>query len=258
MQKKILKSGIALSELGLGCMSLGTDLKKAEQIIDCAVENGITYFDTADMYDKGINESVVGKALLKYQQRDDIVIGTKVGNRLTKDGSTKWDPSKSYIKVAVKGSLKRLGIDHIDLYQLHGGTIDDPLDETISAFDELKQEGIIRAYGISSIRPNVIDYYLTSNSVNVLDNKFKDGIFDYSHDELGETIASIKEIESNLSALTFSYLTSHDVLGSIIVGASSVDQLKENIENYHTKVSLDQIKTARARVKDLEYTNHLV
>ncbi|MBU5914582.1 aldo/keto reductase, partial [Vibrio cholerae O1] len=117
-------------------------------------------FDTADMYDKGINESVVGKALLKYQQRDDIFIGTKVGNRLTKDGSTTWDPSKSYIKEAVKGSLKRLGIDHIDLYQLHGGTIDDPLDETISAFDELKQEGIIRAYGISSIRPNVIDYYL--------------------------------------------------------------------------------------------------
>lgn len=55
MQKNILKSGISLSELGLGCMSLGTDLKKAEQIIDCAVENGITYFDTADMYDKGIN-----------------------------------------------------------------------------------------------------------------------------------------------------------------------------------------------------------
>lgn len=70
------------------------------------------------MYDKGVNESVVGKALLKYQQRDDIVIGTKVGNRLTKDGSTTWDPSKSYIKEAVKGSLKRLGIDHIDLYQL--------------------------------------------------------------------------------------------------------------------------------------------
>ena len=78
----------------------------------------------------------------------------KVGNRLTKDGSTTWDPSKSYIKEAVKGFTKAFGgIDHIDLYQLHGGTIDDPLDETISAFDELKQEGIIRAYGISSIRP---------------------------------------------------------------------------------------------------------
>uniref|UniRef100_UPI0032E38180 aldo/keto reductase n=1 Tax=Staphylococcus aureus TaxID=1280 RepID=UPI0032E38180 len=81
---------------------------------------------------------------LKYQPRDDIFICTKVCNRLTKDGSTTWDPSKSYIKESVKGSLKRLGIDHIDLYQLHVGTIDDPLDETIIAFDELKQEGIIR------------------------------------------------------------------------------------------------------------------
>ena len=70
-----------------------------------------------------------------------------------------WDPSKNILK-SVKGSLKRLGLNHLDLYQLHGGTIDDPLDETISAFDELKQEGYIRAYGISSIRPNVIDYYL--------------------------------------------------------------------------------------------------
>ncbi|WP_460996403.1 aldo/keto reductase, partial [Staphylococcus aureus] len=67
MHKNILKRGISLSELGLGCMSLGTDLKKASQIIDCAVENGITYFDTADMYDKGIIESVVAKALLNYQ-----------------------------------------------------------------------------------------------------------------------------------------------------------------------------------------------
>lgn len=76
--------------------------KKAEQIIDCAVENGITYFDTADMYDKGINESVVGKALLKYQQRDDIVIGTKVGNRLTKDGSTTWDRVNPILKRQLK------------------------------------------------------------------------------------------------------------------------------------------------------------
>ncbi len=70
----------------------------------------------------------------------------------------------------------------------------------------------------------------------MLDNKFKDGIFDYSHDELGETIASIKEIESNLSALTFSYLTSHDVLGSIIVGASSVDQLKRILKTIILKL----------------------
>ncbi|MDW8798769.1 aldo/keto reductase [Staphylococcus pseudoxylosus] len=303
MQKNVLRSGIEVSELGLGCMSLGTDYNEAEPIIERAVEHGITYFDTADIYDKGINEAIVGKALKKYQDRDDIVIGTKVGNHLAEDGSTFWDPSKTYIKEAVKDSLKRLGLNHLDLYQLHGGTIDDPLDETISAFDELKQEGLIRAYGISSIRPNVIDYYLkhsdietlmsqfnlidnrpeallddihaqkvkvlargpvfkgllTSNSNQALDDKFAEGIFDYSYQELGETIASIKEIESNLTGLTFNYLTSHDALGSIIVGASSVDQLDENVKNYQLSrdISLEQLKAARERAKNLEYTQHL-
>ncbi|MCG2529106.1 aldo/keto reductase [Staphylococcus epidermidis] len=301
MQKNILKSGIEISELGLGCMSLGTDYKKAQPIIESAIDNGITYFDTADIYDQGVNEEIVGKALKKYQNRDDIVIGTKVGNRLTDDGHMTWDPSKKHIKESVKGSLKRLGLNHLDLYQLHGGTIDDPLDETISAFDELKQEGYIRAYGISSIRPNVIDYYLknsqietlmsqfnlidnrpeslindvhdkqvkilarglvfkgllTSKSVDVIDEKFENGVLDYTQDELGSTIASIKELESNLTALSFKYLTSHDAMGSIIVGASNVEQLEENVRNYYKDISLDQIKSARNRVKDIEYTQHL-
>ena len=301
MQKNILKSGIEISELGLGCMSLGTDYKKVQPIIESAIDNGITYFDTADIYDQGVNEEIVGKALKKYQNRDDIVIGTKVGNRLTDDGHMTWDPSKKHIKESVKGSLKRLGLNHLDLYQLHGGTIDGPLDETISAFDELKQEGYIRAYGISSIRPNVIDYYLknsqietlmsqfnlidnrpeslindvhdkqvkilargpvfkgllTSKSVDVIDEKFKNGVLDYTQDELGSTIASIKELESNLTALSFKYLTSHDAMGSIIVGASSVEQLEENVRNYYKEISLDQIKSARNRVKDIEYTQHL-
>ncbi|MCG2072831.1 aldo/keto reductase [Staphylococcus epidermidis] len=301
MQKNILKSGIEISELGLGCMSLGTDYKKAQPIIESAIDNGITYFDTADIYDQGVNEEIVGKALKKYQNRDDIVIGTKVGNRLTDDGHMTWDPSKKYIKESVKGSLKRLGLNHLDLYQLHGGTIDDPLDEAISAFDELKQEGYIRAYGISSIRPNVIDYYLknsqietlmsqfnlidnrpeslindvhdkqvkilargpvfkgllTSKSVDVIDEKFENGVLDYTQDELGSTIASIKELESNLTALSFKYLTSHDAMGSIIVGASNVEQLEENVRNYYKEISLDQIKSARNRVKDIEYIQHL-
>ena len=301
MQKNILKSGIEISELGLGCMSLGTDYKKAQPIIESAIDHGITYFDTSDIYDQGVNEEIVGKALKKYQNRDDIVIGTKVGNRLTDDGHMTWDPSKKHIKESVKGSLKRLGLNHLDLYQLHGGTIDDPLDETISAFDELKQEGYIRAYGISSIRPNVIDYYLknsqietlmsqfnlidnrpeslindvhdkqvkilargpvfkgllTSKSVDVIDEKFENGVLDYTQDELGSTIASIKELESNLTALSFKYLTSHDAMGSIIVGASNVEQLEENVRNYYKEISLDQIKSARNRVKDIEYTQHL-
>ncbi|MDT3895059.1 aldo/keto reductase, partial [Staphylococcus arlettae] len=118
----------------------GTAYDHAESIIERAIEHGITYFDTADIYDKGVNEEIVGKALKKYQNRDDIVVGTKVGNHLQQDGSTFWDPSKKHIKSSVKKSLHRLGLDELQLYQLHGGTIDDPLDETISAFEELKQE----------------------------------------------------------------------------------------------------------------------
>ena len=153
-------------------MCIRDSFNKAQPIIESAIENGITYFDTADIYDQGINEEIIGKALKKYQYRDDIVIGTKVGNRLTDVGNITWDPSKKHIKEGIKGSLKRLALDYIDLYQLHGGTIDDPLDETISAFDDLKQEGLIRAYGISSIRPNVIDYYLKHSQIETLMSQF--------------------------------------------------------------------------------------
>ena len=101
MQKNILKSGIEISELGLGCMSLGTEYANAEPIIEKAIESGITYFDTADIYDRGLMKNC-GQSFKKYQNRDDIVIGTKVGNRPTEDGGTTWDPSKKYIKESVK------------------------------------------------------------------------------------------------------------------------------------------------------------
>ena len=99
MQKNTLKSGLTLSELGLGCMSLGTDESDASKIIETAIEAGITYFDTADIYDKGENEKIVGKILKKYQQNGDIVIGTKVGNHLKDNGETFWDPSKKYLSL---------------------------------------------------------------------------------------------------------------------------------------------------------------
>jgi aryl-alcohol dehydrogenase-like predicted oxidoreductase len=169
LQKNQLgNSDLYVSEIGLGCMSLGTNLDKAITIIREAIDRGVNYLDTADLYDFGVNEEIVGQAIKGI--RDDIIIATKVGNRFEagKDGWD-WDPSKAYIKEAVKRNLKRLDIDYIDLYQLHGGTIDDPMDETIEAFEELTKEGLIRYYGISSIRPNVIrEYVKRSNIVSVM------------------------------------------------------------------------------------------
>ncbi|QNK60349.1 aldo/keto reductase [Paenibacillus sp. PAMC21692] len=163
-QNRLGSSDLLVSEIGLGCMSLGTDEKQATAIIDEAIELGINFLDTADLYDSGRNEEIVGKAI--KNRRSEVIVGTKVGNRREpgKDGWT-WDASKAYILTAVKDSLRRLGTDYIDLYQLHGGTIDDPIGETIEAFEELKQAGLIRHYGISSIRPNVIREYASRSGI---------------------------------------------------------------------------------------------
>ncbi|WP_312476021.1 aldo/keto reductase [Neobacillus sp.] len=176
-KRRLGNSDLFVTELGLGCMSIGAEEKAARKIIEAALEEGINYFDTADLYDFGENEKIVGKALKDV--REQVIIATKVGNRWTNDqASWRWDPSKVYIKEEVKTTLKRLGTDYIDLYQLHGGTLEDPIEETIEAFEELKAEGLIRYYGISSIRPNVIREYVKKSSIvsvmmqyNILDRR---------------------------------------------------------------------------------------
>ncbi|CAM4419263.1 aldo/keto reductase [Paenibacillus xylanexedens] len=164
-------SELMVSEIGLGCMSLGTEMEPAIGLIHEALEHGVNLLDTADLYDEGRNEEIVGQAI--KGRRDQVVVATKVGNRRIagKEGWS-WDPSKAYVKQAVHESLKRLQTDYIDLYQLHGGTLDDPIEETIEAFEELKKEGLIRYYGISSIRPNVIREYVKRTSIVSVMNQY--------------------------------------------------------------------------------------
>ena len=140
-------------------MSLGKDEGDNTRLIHRALELGINFFDTADLYDKGLNEQTVGRIL--RSRREEVILATKVGNRWRDDGSGwDWNPRKEYIISAVEESLTRLQTDRIDLYQLHGGTMEDPIEETIEAFELLRQQGKIRYYGISSIRPRVIREYL--------------------------------------------------------------------------------------------------
>lgn len=162
------RSLLKISEIGFGCMSLSNDHSANSLLLQRAVDAGINFFDTADIYQQGFNEESLGKAL--SAQRKNIIIATKVGNKLRANGSgLDWDASKAHIIRSVEQSLQRLQTDYIDLYQLHGGTIDDPIDDTISAFEQLQQQGKIRYYGISSIRPNVIrEYVRRSNIVSVM------------------------------------------------------------------------------------------
>ena len=162
------KSDLNISRIGFGCMSLKPGQPQNESIIHRAIDLGINYFDTADLYDKGANEEMLGNAL--KQKRNQTIIATKVGNQWRSDGSGwDWNPRKGHILKSVDESLKRLQTSYIDLYQLHGGTIEDPIEETIDAFEQLVRLGKIRYYGISSIRPNVIRYWTEhSNMVSVM------------------------------------------------------------------------------------------
>ncbi len=161
-------SELKISAISLGCMSFGLEHNPNAEILHYAFDHGVNFFDTSDLYDKGFNEITVGKALKGIRQQ--VLLATKVGNQWREDGSGwDWNPRKDYMLKAVEASLRRFGTDYIDLYQLHGGTIDDPIDEIIEAFEILKQEGKIRYYGISSIRPNVIREYINrANIVSVM------------------------------------------------------------------------------------------
>ncbi|USK32424.1 aldo/keto reductase [Bacillus sp. F19] len=299
MKKRQLgTSDLFVSELGLGCMSLGTDKEQAESIIDAALYEGINYFDTADLYDFGLNEEFVGDALKK--RRQDLILATKAGNRwnVNRDGWT-WDPSKAYIKEAVKHSLKRLQTDYIDLYQLHGGTIEDNIDETIEAFEDLKKEGVIRYYGISSIRPNVIKQYLEKSSIvsvmmqySLLDRRpeewfslLKDynvsvigrgplakglltdkwesklsekGYLSYSEDELRRLLPAIDaETDLTLTETAVQYSLKQAVVGSIIPGASKIEQVQANCRAANARpLSGEEYIALQALTKFEKYEQH--
>ncbi|MGJ1387664.1 aldo/keto reductase [Sphingobacterium spiritivorum] len=185
IKNKLGKSDLQVSAIGFGCMSIRKSLTfSGVDLIIQAYEGGANYFDTADLYDHGWNEEFVGKAVSSFRQ--DILLATKVGNQWRADGSGwDWKASKPYIIKTVETSLSRLNTDYIDLYQLHGGTIDDPIDEIIEAFEQLVDEGKIRYYGLSSIRPNVIREYAERSNItsvmmqyNLLDHRPEETVLD--------------------------------------------------------------------------------
>ncbi|MBU8907997.1 aldo/keto reductase [Desertibacillus haloalkaliphilus] len=196
-KNRLGSSELYVSEIGLGCMSFTSENEKNSiKMIEAAIEQGVNFLDTADLYEFGQNEELVAKSI--KGKRDQVILATKVGNRPYGGGKEGWywDPSKAYIKEAVKGSLKRLQTDYIDLYQLHGGTIDDPIEETIEAFEELKQEGLIRSYGISSLRPNVIREYVNHSSIDsvmmpysIIDQRPEEEMLNFLHNNHVSVIA---------------------------------------------------------------------
>ncbi len=290
------KSGLSVSKIGFGCMSLMQDQKENERIIHHAIANGINYFDTADIYNDGMNEANVGIALKQCRQK--VLLATKVGNEPKPGGGWKWNASKTYILGAVDQSLKRLKTDYIDIYQLHGGTIEDQIDETIEAFEWLQQQGKIRYYGISSIRPNVINEYvkksqmvstmmqyslldrrpeenclplLKKNEIGVLArgsiaggllvNKHAKSYLGYGEEEVKKAAEAIKSIsgrERTPAQTAIGFVLANNAITSAIVGIRTYAQVEEMISLFQTPLLTNEEMQMLSFVLDPnKYTQHL-
>ena len=294
--RKLGKTDLSISRVGFGTMSLELDGLTTERLLLDALEGGINYFDTADMYQQGLNESFLGRVF--RGKREKIVLATKVGNQWRTDGSGwDWNPSKKYIINEVEKSLQRLQTDHIDLYQLHGGTMNDPIDEIIEAFELLKAAGKIRYYGISSIRPNVIREYVKRSSISsvmmqysmldrrpeeevlalllenqiavlargsiakgLLVSKPSSNYLDYSAEEVNTAARAIQFISNghrSSFATAVQFVFSNAAISAAVIGIRTENQLRDALAVDHSpEISKDHLKMLQSVLPVNKYHEH--
>ena len=154
------KSGLRISRIALGCMSFGDvskgfnqwalNAEEAESIFKTAVEAGITFWDTANVYGFGSSEEIVGEAIKKYSHRDNVVLATKLNFKMH-EGPGGEGTSRKTIMEQIDASLRRLGTDYVDLYQVHRFDPNTPVEETMSALHDVVKSGKARYIGASSM-----------------------------------------------------------------------------------------------------------
>ena len=294
--KRLGTSNLNISRIGFGCMSLHPEQKDFFKMIDLAIDNGINYFDTADLYDKGMNEVMLGKAF--KDRRDKVIIASKAGNQWRKDGSGwDWNPRKDYILKCADESLKRLQTDYIDLFMLHGGTMEDNIDESIEAFEILLQQGKIRYYGLSSIRPNIIRYHveygklisvmtqyslldrrpeestldlLLKNHIGVLvrgsvasgllvDKKVKPylGQSEESVQGAAEAVNEISKKGRTAAQTAIQYVLNHPAVSSVVVGMHTKTQIEEAVNALAVSQLTDmEIEFLKNKIPARKYLEH--
>jgi aryl-alcohol dehydrogenase-like predicted oxidoreductase len=163
-------SGLMVSTIGLGTNAFGSriDEQQSRTVVDAAIDAGVTLFDTSDTYGTGASEEVLGRAL--GSRREDVVLATKFGMDLGGANGPDWGAraSRRYVRRAVEASLRRLGTDHIDLYQLHQPDLVTPVEETLEALTELVTEGKVRYVGCSNFAAwEVVDAHWTATTAGL-------------------------------------------------------------------------------------------
>ena len=196
MDTRILGTqGLAVSELGLGCMGMsefyGTgDEDESIATIYRAIELGITFLDTADMYGPFTNEKLIGRAI--QGRRDEVVLATKFGNERKQDGTRLGVNGKpEYVRKACDASLSRLGVDHIDLYYQHRVDPDTPIEETWGTMGELVEAGKVRYLGISEAAADTIRRAHAVHPISALQTEYSL----WSRDVEDEILPTVRELE---------------------------------------------------------------
>ena len=193
-QRNLGNEGLVVSELGLGCMGMSefygtSDEDESIATIHRAIELGITFLDTADMYGPFTNEKLVGRAI--QGRRDEVVLATKFGNVRGEDGSFLGVSGKpDYVRDACDASLSRLGVDHIDLYYQHRVDPETPIEETVGAMKELVAAGKVRYLGLSEAGPDTIRRAHAVHPISALQSEYSL----FSREVEDEILPTIREL----------------------------------------------------------------
>ena len=195
MQKRNLGSeGLAVSELGLGCMGMSefygtTDEDESIATIRRAIDLGVTFLDTADMYGPFTNEKLVGKAI--QGRREEIQLATKFGNVRGEDGSFRGVRGDAeYVRECCDASLRRLGVDHIDLYYQHRVDPETPIEETVGAMKELVEAGKVRYLGLSEAGTETIRKAHAVHPISALQSEYSL----FTRDVEDEVLPTLREL----------------------------------------------------------------
>lgn len=306
---KLGQSGIDMTSLGLGTNYVGghnlyenVDEDEGIRLVQRAIDGGITHLDTADAYGFGRSEELVGKAI--EGRRNEVVLASK-GGILFGEHGTGVDNTPAYLRAALERSLKRLNVDHIDLYYIHRHDGETPVEEAFGALMDFKREGLIRAAGVSNFDLTALNAAASAGPVDALQSRYnllqreveseilpwcannstsfipwgglaygllggrytsdfvldekdwrhRTGAFDQGIFEKNlKAVEGLKQIATDLGStpahLAINWLSSQQVVGSVIAGAKNADQVSDNIASANVNISAEQLTAISALTND--------